>query len=341
MQKTVKKSLIATAILGILFPSFSLLYVRKEGLAVFIMALFLISILLLGYTDITLFATSFWIFLITQVSICLISFVVALCFAWQGVSIQKMKQDKGLYWIMYVLLLIACVGLMSNLPVSFFSVQANVQNVYASDIVVVQKVAMPFQSLDTLETLNTAQDSASSKTSSASEAVLEKIGSMRVLTPSSLRAGDTVIFLDDVYQENIGYILATANDVLSTSEEGELLRNYEPLGLQFTLPSIDANAMPENRLLENVPETAMLENDKHFSRLAWLVPENTFLIRYQRNPFFVEKNQEIQASTSQNTQFEGEKIALLPFERITGKGIYVIFSKTLLQNGRSLTDIVF
>lgn len=247
MQNTVKRSLFAAAILGILFPSTSLLYVRREGLAVFIMALLLGSVLLLDYTDLTFFATSFWVFILTQITIWFISFILGIWYAHQGISINTLKQDRGLYWIIYILLLLTFVSMLSNIPVSFFTLKKDFNAFYAADIIVVQKT----------------QNS------------------------NDFNANDTLIFLDDSYTETIGSVLASPNDVL-TSQDGKILRNDILSSIEMDLPA-----------------------------RSWIVPDNMLLIQYP-----------------------SENIALLPTERIKGKGIYVLFSKKFAQNGKALTDII-
>lgn len=178
MQRTVKRSLVTAGILGFLFPSISLLYVRREGLAVCIMALLLCSVLLLNFTDLAFFATSFLIFLLIQLFIWLVSLALGVWFAWRGVALQKLVQDKGLCWVLYVLLLLTFVSMLSSLPISFFRVQESFASIGISDIFIIQET--------------NAQD--------------------------YFQANNVVIFLDEKYEKNIGKVLATPHDVLSERE---------------------------------------------------------------------------------------------------------------------------
>lgn len=284
MQGKIRRSLIAAAILGILFPSISLLYVRREGIAVTIMALFVASVLAFNYTDIAFFATSFWIFLLTLIFLCLISFILGIWYAWRGVRFEQLLQDKGLSWIMYVLLMLTFLSLLSNLPVSFFQLKENFANLYTSDFLVVQKTQKQ----------------------------------------EFFQAMDTVIFLDNSYTENIGQVLATPRDVLS-QENGKIYRNDILTTLEIPLLTNeylneDSNRDNIHTLLEKHFDTMAEEVEIHSMNTAvnsWLVPDNTLLIRYPN-----------------------ADLALLPIERVHGKAIYVLFSKNLSQNGKSLTSFV-
>lgn len=197
MQEKIRKSIITSAILGFFIPTASLLYVHKEGLAITSMALLLGSTLLLVYTPIAYFSTLLWIALSVQMLVWSSSFFLGIWYAYQGVSIEKILKEQGLWLTTYILLFLLIVIQFSSLPVSLFMAHDVHLSFKQNDVVIVQKNP----------------------------------------SIKYLRALDYVVFLDNKYESAIGQLVALPGDVLEYDSNGSMLCNDEPCDFSLNLPA--------------------------------------------------------------------------------------------------------
>lgn len=197
MQEKIKKSVITAGILGLFLPTSSLLYVRREVLAVTLMALFLCSVFMLVHSPIGYFSTSLWIVLSIQIIIWSASFVLGIWYAWKGVSIEIMLKDQGHWLVTYAVLFFVGITQMSSIPVGLFVVHDTYLGFDKNDIIIVQKKP----------------------------------------TVKYLRASDYVVFLDENYKDTIGQLVALPGDVLDYKENGYIGCNDELYKFSLNLPS--------------------------------------------------------------------------------------------------------
>lgn len=174
MEEKVKKSIISAVIMGILIPTSSLLYVRREGLALGLMSFFACATAALIYTPVVYFATSLFIFIIIQIGIWVYSFSLGVWQVCKGVSVLKNTQDQGPWLSAYMLLILFIVAMFGNLSVEFFVTRSAYLDFGKNDVIVVRKNP-EFKYLNVL---------------------------------------DYVVFLDEDYNKALGQVIALPGDVL-------------------------------------------------------------------------------------------------------------------------------
>ena len=174
MQETVKKNIISALIMGFFIPVSSLLYVRKERIAIGLMSFFILAVAVLTYTPVAYFATSLWIFLVVQIIIWLYAFFVGAWQAHKGVNIQANKKDLGPWIATYILLALCIIVMYCQIPVNLYVTKSSHLVFGKNDVVITQKNP--------------------------------EIMYLRTL--------DYVTFVDAAYNENIGQIIAVPGDVL-------------------------------------------------------------------------------------------------------------------------------
>lgn len=174
MEEKVKKSIISAVIMGILIPASSLLYVRRDEMAVGLMSFFACATVLLIYTPVAYFATSLLIFIAIQIGVWIYSFSLGVWQAYKGVSALRSTQDQGPWLSAYMLLACFIIAMLGNIPVELFVVKNDYSYFEKKDVLVVQE--------------------------------LSEFKYLRVL--------DYVIFLDEDYNEALGQIIAVPGDVL-------------------------------------------------------------------------------------------------------------------------------
>ena len=178
MEKKIKKSLICAAIMGIILPTFSLVYVRKEKVAVMFMLLLACSTLALVYTPLVYFPTASLIFLFFQAFLWIFTFFLGLHYASQGVSVYDVTKDQGFWISCHLILLVFVIVMLSNVPVGFFVTKNAYLDFEKNEVIVVQK------------------DS----------------------TFQYLRVQDSVVFIDSNYEEALGTVIALPGDVLRSED---------------------------------------------------------------------------------------------------------------------------